>query len=176
MTWPAPSVPADNDAGPVTVEERGVTVEKSFDTDSFPLPTVVLTLTNRTTSPAHVSLVDDIPDDVPMSDVGFHPDYGADNWTADRDGEVAFDREFEAGESVTTVYAVRAADVDRRERFLRPPALTVEHHADDRPSREHDPEIDQRDSEDDQRDPADAGFDGAVEAAAREFAEDVDGD
>jgi hypothetical protein len=153
-------VPADHDRDPVTVEERGVTVEKSFDTDSFPLPTVVLTLTNRAGSPAHVSLVDAVPEDVPMSDVGFHPDYGADHWEAYRNGEVVFDRDFDAGESVTTVYAVRAADADDGERFAAPPSVTVERPADARATPE--------------RDPADAGLDDAVDAAARAFVEDVD--
>ena len=76
---------ADNDAGPVVAEEGTVAVEKAFDVDSFPLPTVVVTVTNRGESPASVSLVDHVPDGVPMSDVGFHPDYGADHWEAHLD-------------------------------------------------------------------------------------------
>ncbi len=114
----------------LTVSRDGVTVEKSFEPDSFPVPAIAFDISSSRDGPATVRLVDVLPEGVDGTDVGFHPDYGDEFWSVD-DGEIVFEREFDGGESFTTVYAVREGDLDTIERFLVEPELDTVNPADD---------------------------------------------
>lgn len=106
----------------LTVSRDGVTVEKSFEPDSFPVPAIAFEISSSRDGAATVRLVDVLPEEVDGTDVGFHPDYGDEFWSVE-DGEIVFEREFDGGESFTTVYAVREGDLDTIERFLVEPEL-----------------------------------------------------
>jgi TolA-binding protein len=106
----------------LTVSRDGVTVEKSFEPDSFPVPAIAFEIESSREGPTTVRLVDALPEGVEATDVGFHPDYGDEFWSVE-DGEIAFEREFDSEESFTTVYAVRESDLDTIERFLVEPEL-----------------------------------------------------
>ena len=106
----------------LTVSRDGVTVEKSFEPDSFPVPAIAFEISSSRDGAATVRLVDVLPEEVDGTDVGFHPDYGDEFWSVE-DGEIVFEREFDSGESFTTVYAVREGDLDTIERFLVEPEL-----------------------------------------------------
>ncbi|WP_418279800.1 hypothetical protein [Halorubrum sp. DTA98] len=96
----------------MTVEEDGISVEKSFTDDEFPVPAVTYDLASNRTESARVRIVDTIPESFPMDRVGFHPEYESDNWTAYKDHRVEFERVLEPGESVETVFGIRSDDPD----------------------------------------------------------------
>lgn len=106
----------------VVVERDGVTVEKSFEPDDFPVPAIAFVIRSEREVAVNVRLADTVPDDIEAEDIGFHPKYGADFWD-NADGKLVFEREFEAGEEYTTVYGLRAQDTEAVERFLGEPEL-----------------------------------------------------
>ena len=114
----------ESDADRTTsVSDDEVRVEKSFADDEFPVPAVKFRLTSESDDPAHVRLVDQIPEDFPMEGVGFHPDYESDNWTAYKDHRVEYERTLDPGEETTTVYGIRLEQASDVEGFLGEPIL-----------------------------------------------------
>ncbi|MCL9817307.1 hypothetical protein [Natronocalculus amylovorans] len=107
----------------VTVSNDGVTVEKTVTSDEFPVPAVVFTLQSNASAPVHVRLTDQIPDSFPMERVGFHPEFESERWTAYKDQRVEFERDLEPGESVRTVYGIRADDPTELSAFLTEPQI-----------------------------------------------------
>ncbi|MFB6301555.1 MAG: hypothetical protein ABEH78_01640 [Haloferacaceae archaeon] len=107
----------------VTVTQDGITVEKRFTTDEFPVPAVKFDIRSEADDPVDVRLIDDIPDSFDMERVGFHPEYEGDAWTAYRDHRVEYERTVDAGEEVTTVYGVRIDDPSTGGRFLGEPSI-----------------------------------------------------
>jgi hypothetical protein len=113
---------ADSEEVSVVVERGGISVEKSFEPDDFPVPAIAFVIHADRDETTDIRIVDQVPDDVPAQDIGFHPKYGADFWTVE-DDEIVFEREFETGEEYTTVYGLRAKDTDDVQRFLTEPAI-----------------------------------------------------
>jgi predicted nuclease with TOPRIM domain len=113
---------ADSEEVKVVVERGGVSVEKSFEPDDFPVPAIAFVIHSDREESTDIRIVDQVPDDVPAQDIGFHPKYGADFWSVE-DGQIVFEREFEAGEEYTTVYGLRAKDTDDIQRFLTEPSI-----------------------------------------------------
>lgn len=107
---------------PVTTASDGVTVEKSFAPEDFPVPAIAFEIRSTRETAVSVRLVDTVPDDAAPGNVGFHPKYGAAFWDADGD-EIVFEREFAPGESYTTVYGLRGDDAASAARFLSEPRL-----------------------------------------------------
>jgi len=107
----------------VSVSDDDVRVEKSFAPDEFPVPAIKFRITSESGDPAHVRLVDRIPEDFRMEGIGFHPDYESDNWTAYKDHRVEYERSLEPGESTTTVYGIRLDDPSDVAGFLGEPIL-----------------------------------------------------
>lgn len=106
----------------VTAASDGVTVEKSFEPDDFPVPAIAFVIRSERDEAVSVRLVDSVPDGVAAEDVGFHPKYGAEFW--DVEGEtIVFEREFDPDEEYTTVYGLRGGDAENPERFLSEPDL-----------------------------------------------------
>lgn len=108
----------------VMVEHYGVTVEKSFEPDDFPVPAIAFEIRSQRDEAVDVRLIDTVPEDIPAEDIGFHPKFGAEHWSVE-DETIAFEREFGPGEEYTTVYGLRASDAADAERFLDEP--TIEH-------------------------------------------------
>lgn len=90
----------------VTVSDDDVTVRKTVDTEEFQTVAVVLEVTSDRDEVARVQIVDAVPDAVPMDDIGFHLDYGAEHWSVE-DGAVVFERDLEPDETYTTIYGIR---------------------------------------------------------------------
>jgi len=122
---------SDADPEAVTVSSDGIAVRKTVDTEQFQTPAVVIELTSERDDAVMVTLVDEVPADVSMDDVGFHPDYGSEFWSVE-DHRVTFERELQPGESYTTVYGVRAYPTDEVDRLLEAPDVGV---GDDGPGR-----------------------------------------
>ena len=108
---------------PLTTTHDGVTVEKRYEPDDFPVPAIAFTITSDRDEAVTVRLSDTLPEDTPTEDIGFHPNYGAEQWDVEGDA-IVFTREFEPHEEFVTVYGLRGKDASDPERFLTEPELT----------------------------------------------------
>lgn len=106
----------------VRVERGDIVVDKRYEPDDFPVPAIVFEIRSDRQEPAEIRLVDSIPDDVAIEDVGFHPEYGADHWTVEGH-RIVFARALDPGETYTTVYGLRKKDPEYAERFLTEPTI-----------------------------------------------------
>lgn len=105
-----------------TVASEGVTVEKSFEPNDFPVPAIAFAVRSEREVPVSVRLVDSVPEDVAPENIGFHPKYGAEFWSVDGEG-IVFERELAPNEEYTTVYGLRGDDGEDPEKFLSEPTL-----------------------------------------------------
>jgi archaellum component FlaC len=110
----------------VTASSDGVTVEKSFEPDDFPVPAIAFVIRSEREETVAVRMVDSVPEHVTPEDIGFHPKYGAEFWGVDGDA-IVFEREFEPGEEYTTVYGLRGGDSDDVEKYMTDPVLETVH-------------------------------------------------
>ena len=106
----------------VTAAGDGITVEKSFEPDDFPVPAIAFVVSSDRNEAVSIRLADDIPDDVEPENIGFHPKYGAEFWDVE-DDSIVFEREIEAGEEYTTVYGLRGGGADLAAKFMSAPRL-----------------------------------------------------
>jgi len=106
----------------VSVSSDGVTVSKRFEEDEFPVPAIALEIQSSRSETVTVVIIDQVPEDVAVEDLGFHPEYGSEYWTIDED-EITFEREIEAESEYTTVYGIRATGTDDVEKFLTDPTI-----------------------------------------------------
>ena len=106
----------------VSVSSDGVTVDKRFEEDEFPVPAIAFEIQSSRSEMVTVVIVDDVPEDVAVEDLGFHPEYGSEYWTIDED-QITFEREIEAGTEYTTVYGIRATGTEDVEKFLTEPRI-----------------------------------------------------
>ena len=113
---------ADPEEVSVEIQREGISVEKSFEPDDFPVPAIAFVIRSDRDVPVDVTLVDTVPDDIQAEDIGFHPKYGAEHWR-NEGKELIFGRTFESGEEYTTVYGLRARDTEDIARFLGEPEL-----------------------------------------------------
>lgn len=107
---------------PVVASRDGITVEKRYEPDDFPVSAIAFTLRSERDETVSVRLVDTVPDDVGAEDVGFHPKYGAEFWAVEGE-RIVFNREFEPDEEYVTVYGLRGRDAADVERFLTEPTI-----------------------------------------------------
>lgn len=106
----------------MVVSRDGVTVEKSFEPDDFPVPAIAFVIRSEREETVAVRLTDEVPEQVDAEDIGFHPKYGAEFWSVEGEN-IVFEREFEAGEEYTTVYGLRASQTDDVESYLGEPTI-----------------------------------------------------
>jgi peptidoglycan hydrolase CwlO-like protein len=116
---------ADPEEVSVEIRREGVSVEKSFEPDDFPVPAIAFVIRSERDVPVDVALVDTVPEDIQAEDIGFHPKYGAEYWRNEGE-ELIFERTFEPGEEYTTVYGLRARDTEDIGRFLGEPEAEVD--------------------------------------------------
>ncbi len=119
MSEPAP------DEEELIVEAEGVTVTKTFVPDDLPVPAIRFVIESTREAPVVVTIQDTIPRTFSMNSVGFHPEYGADNWTAHQDHRVVYERELDPAEDVETVYGIRINKPEQAVPFMTRPELTV---------------------------------------------------
>jgi archaellum component FlaC len=108
--------------GEVTVSSDGVGVTKRFEEDEFPVPAIAFEFASEREESVTVRITDEVPEDIQVEDLGFHPEYGSEYWTIDED-EIVFEREFESESEYTTVYGIRATGADNIEQFLTRPTI-----------------------------------------------------
>jgi archaellum component FlaC len=106
----------------VSVSSDGVTVDKRFEEDEFPVPAIAFEISSTRAETVTIRLVDQVPEGVETEDLGFHPEYGSEFWTLE-DDQITFERELEANSEYTTVYGIRATGTDNVEQFLTEPTI-----------------------------------------------------
>jgi hypothetical protein len=121
----APDAPKASEGREITTAESGITVSKRVDTDRFPVPAIVFEIRSDRATPAMLRLLEVIPGDVPVEDLGFHDDFGIEFWAIEGNAAV-FEREFDPGEEYRTVYGVRSTVGETIERLLTEPEIGVE--------------------------------------------------
>jgi outer membrane murein-binding lipoprotein Lpp len=99
-----------------------VSVDKRFEEDEFPVPAIAFEIRSSRSEAVTVTIVDEVPGDVAVEDLGFHPEYGSEYWTIDED-QITFERDVEANSEYTTVYGIRATGTEDVEKFLTDPSL-----------------------------------------------------
>ena len=109
---------------PVTVSSDGVAVAKRFEADEFPVPAIAFRIESSRDETVTVRIVDTVPEDVAVEDLGFHPEYGSEYWTID-DQQITFERDMEAESEYTTVYGIRSTGTDNVEQFLTEPVIEM---------------------------------------------------
>lgn len=114
---------SEADRDEITVSDEQVTVRKTLETEQFETLAVVFDIHSEHTEPTRIQVADAIPDDIPLDDIGFHPNYGAEHWAIE-DRTVVFEREFSPGEEFTTIYGVRDVD-DPDSAFLDEPSIEL---------------------------------------------------
>ncbi|WP_380676639.1 hypothetical protein [Salinigranum sp. GCM10025319] len=107
----------------LSVTEGPVTVTKSFEAEEFPVPAIKFVVASTATESVAIRLTDSIPESFPMENVGFHPDFEKDNWTAYKSHRVEYERTLDPSETTTTVYGVRLEGADPST-FLTEPAVS----------------------------------------------------
>jgi archaellum component FlaC len=106
----------------ITVASDGVTVTKRFEADEFPVPAIAFNVQSKRSEAVTLRLVDSVPDDVAVEDLGFHPEYGSEFWDIN-DDQITFEKEIEPDADYTTVYGIRATGTDDVEKFLTEPTI-----------------------------------------------------
>ena len=114
---------ADVEPDELVVEsDAGVTVEKSYEPEDFPVPAIAFVIRSERDEPASIRLVDTVPQEVRSEDIGFHPEYGAEFW--EQEGNtITFTRTFEPDEEFVTVCGLRGQAADDIDQFLTEPRL-----------------------------------------------------
>lgn len=107
------------------VEADGIRVTKSFDAEGFPVPAVRFDVTSTRDDETTLTIIDEIPSEFDIDQIGFHPEYGSEHWTATGEGVVRFERSIDADEEFTTVYGVRMGEGQEPSAFLDTPTVTV---------------------------------------------------
>ena len=100
-----------------TVSTEGVTVWKHVDTERFKTPAVVLDVASTADRSVTATVTEPIPESFAIEDIGFHPDFGGEHWSASG-RELTFERTLDPGEEYTTVYGVRGVDEEAITAFL----------------------------------------------------------
>lgn len=143
----------------VIAEAAGVTVEKRFEPDEFPVPAIAFTISSKRDDPITLRMHDTLPDEVNSDHIGLHPEYGGEYWSVEEKGAV-FKRPFDPNEEYVTVYGLRHIYVDTADQFLVEPELEILDPATDilgENSGQHVREVIAGESDDIGRDPGAAG-------------------
>ncbi|MFC4245698.1 AAA family ATPase, partial [Natribaculum luteum] len=117
---------ADTDED-VEVSDDGLTVRKAFVADEFPVPAIRFEIDSERDVPVSFRLSEPIPESFPMDNVGFHPEYHSDDWTAFQDNHVEFTGTVDPDDSLVTVYGIRLGDEDDAGDFLTEPTIEDVH-------------------------------------------------
>jgi len=107
----------------VETETDGVSVAVGIDLDSLPLPAIKFEIRSRRDERVGVVVRHAVPSRPGVDAVAFHPDFGADDWTAYEEGRVSWAGTLAPGESVTTLYGVWLTEPREVFAFLEAPTV-----------------------------------------------------
>lgn len=95
----------------ITASLAGITVEKTFELDRYPVPAVAYRIRSDRATAAEVRLVEGVPEGVDPADVGFRSSLDGDHWHRG-DGELVWHGTVGPGDDVVTCIGVRT-DTER---------------------------------------------------------------
>jgi archaellum component FlaC len=87
------------------LSDDGVTVYQVFSEDEFSVPAVALKVASERKTPVRVRLEQEVPPELAIEEIGFHPDYGEENWSIDGE-RMTYETELPADSETTTIYAI----------------------------------------------------------------------
>lgn len=99
------------------VSYDGITVSQTVEDEQFGVPTVGLELASGREEPVDVRVVVELPPELSIGEVGFHPEYRREDWRVVED-RLLFETEVPAGDQVTTMYAVDSLEAEQRAMLL----------------------------------------------------------
>lgn len=100
-----------------TVTRDGITVHQTYQEKRFGVPAVVLKFVSQREDPVEVRVAVELLPDLQIGEVGFHPEYGRENWTVDSN-RLEFTDEIGAHAERTTMYAVESLADDQVDSLL----------------------------------------------------------
>jgi len=89
------------------VDLAGVAAEKSVTMADGGILQITFDVDSTRPEPVHVEIRDLLPDNFPLDEVGFHPDYGRENWSIEDGPEIVFESTLEPQSNLRTIYAIR---------------------------------------------------------------------
>ena len=89
------------------VDLAGVTAEKSVVTTEKGILQITFDVISTRSEPVHVEIRDQIPERIHLDRVGFHPDYGRENWSIEHEHQVVFESTLDPHGDLHTVYAIK---------------------------------------------------------------------
>lgn len=104
----------------IVEEVDEVQLRKSVEAESYQFPSVELEFISERDDTATVTVRDPIPDDISIEDIGFHRQFGKENWKVDGN-QLVFEYDLEPSEEYKTVYGIRPNQVDRSTDLLTTP-------------------------------------------------------
>jgi len=113
-------------AAEITESRDGVQLEKYFAESEFDLPSVVYELRSERAERATVRIVERIPEPLGPEHIGFHTDFGRQDWSLTEE-TLVFETDIKGGEEHRSVYALRPDKTYEPERVVTvPDEFTVE--------------------------------------------------
>lgn len=111
--------------GGYTVDARtdGIAVSVGIDLDSLPLPAIKFEIRSRRDERVGAVVRHAVPSRPGVDAVAFHPEFGADDWTAYEEGRVAWAGTLAPDETVTTLYGVWLTEPREVFAFLEAPTV-----------------------------------------------------
>jgi predicted nucleic acid-binding Zn-ribbon protein len=89
------------------VDLAGVTAEKSVVMTDEGILQITFDVASTRPEPVHVEIRDLIPESIHLDRVGFHPDYGRENWSIEHEHQVVFEATLDPHGDLQTVYAIK---------------------------------------------------------------------
>jgi len=89
----------------LATSDQSVEITKRLVTDWFEVPVVTFDLESNRSEPVAVEIVEPVPDQVDIGDIGFHPEYGDEHWSV-TDGGLVFECTLRPEGSYSTLYGV----------------------------------------------------------------------
>lgn len=149
------------DMNPVSVERQGIKITKMLDTNTFNQGLAVrFTIESTHNQPLNIRVLDQLPENFNINDVGFHPDYYQDRWDIHDNKFAVFNYTIEPDETIDTLYVTAGFDDFDMDEFREEPQIveaTPEKSTDEttNDSREDTNSTDNDVNEDEETDPQD---------------------
>ncbi|KTG26988.1 hypothetical protein [Haloferax profundi] len=105
---------------------RGVTVEKSVWANGEGLSVVRLEVSSERDDPVDFRLVESVPRDFPLENLGPHPKYNGDKWTKTDDRAFVYADRLEPSGEASTLYGIKGLSPNDLESFLTETAVEID--------------------------------------------------
>lgn len=121
-----PTNPSTEPAKTMTISAGDFTIRKAISPYQDDVVKVGFTIDSVADEPVHLRLADQLPEEVEMDSVGFHPEYDPDGWTVGDGQTVIYETVVGPGDSRETVYGARVASAAELEPFAIEPSLAID--------------------------------------------------